>query len=196
METGQESGWGAKEWCLTKPSPLYVQVSPTGSKWYLQASSALPFFPQSLGVLREKKWSYKTLAHTSAPSSSTPVSITVTYLSSIWTRRTVLSMWDLVPGSLLQGTHRWITWPSMPSWGLQSFQLFLPAFNRIPSSGHCSSFLFDRLIPSRIWLGSTIYIANRYGSFPTHFPLDNEILYIPKNTSFMVLFVSQILHCL
>lgn len=45
-------------------------------------------------------------AHTSAPSSSTPVSITVTYLSSIWTRSTVLSMWDLVPGSLLQGTHR------------------------------------------------------------------------------------------
>lgn len=45
-------------------------------------------------------------AHTSAPSSRTPVSITVTYLSSIWTRSTVLSMWDLVLGSLLQGTHR------------------------------------------------------------------------------------------
>lgn len=152
----QESRWRAKERRLTKPA-LHPSLSHTGAKNTCRHLPRSPLFFQHLGMEREKKCSYKTLAHTSAPSSSTPVSMTVTYLSSIWTRSTVLSMWDLVPGSLLQGTHRWITWPSMPSWGLQSFQLFLPAFNRIPSSGHCSSFLFDRLIPSRIWLGSTIW---------------------------------------
>lgn len=47
---------------------------------------------RGLGIEREEKRRYKTLAHTSAPSSSTPVSTTVTYLSSIWTRSTVLSM--------------------------------------------------------------------------------------------------------
>lgn len=64
--------------------------------------------PYSLSkVGRQRKEHRCTMqAHTSAPSSSTPVSMTVTYLSSIWTRSTVLSMWDLVPGSLLQGTHR------------------------------------------------------------------------------------------
>lgn len=101
-----ESGWRAKERCLTKPtlnSSLSIQDQSCG---HLLLS---PLFSQCLGIEREKKWSYKTQAHTSAPSSSTPVSITVTYLSSIWTRSTVLSMWDLVPGSLLQGTQRWIT---------------------------------------------------------------------------------------
>lgn len=87
---------------------------------------------------------------------------------------------------------RELTWPSMPSWGLQSFQLFLPAFNRIPSSGHCSSFLFDRLIPSRIWLGSTIYIANKYGSFPVQFFLDDDKLYNLKQNFFHRLPVSPL----
>lgn len=74
------------------------------------------------------------------------------------------------------------TWPSMPSWGVQSFQLFLPAFNRIPSSGHCSSFLLDRLIPSRIWLGSTIYIVN-IDNFQLIFLLKMKNYIIPNKIS-------------
>lgn len=155
MET--VTGVRVKERRLINQAHSVFKSLPHGVKVIPVGVFRIFLFFQSLGIEGEMKCSCKTLAHTSAPSSNTPVSITVTYLSSIWTRSTALSMWDRVPGSLLQGTHRWITWPSMPSWGLQSFQLFLPALNRIPSSGHCSSFLFDKLIPSRIWLGSTIW---------------------------------------
>lgn len=71
----------------------------------VRGSSANLLSLQGLGSQRREP-RYAAHAHTSAPSSSTPVSIIVTYLSSIWTRSTVLSMWDLVLGSLLQGTHR------------------------------------------------------------------------------------------
>lgn len=47
---------------------------------------------------------------TSAPSSITPVSIMGTSLSSTWTSRMVLSMWDRLTGSRLQGTQRWTTY--------------------------------------------------------------------------------------
>lgn len=67
------------------------------------SSATLPSLP---GLRSQERSPDAAHAHTSAPSSRTPVSITVTYLSSIWTRSTVLSMWDLVLGSLLQGTHR------------------------------------------------------------------------------------------
>lgn len=49
-------------------------------------------------------------SHTSAPSSITPVSIMGTSLSSTWTSRMVLSMWDRLTGSRLQGTQRWTTY--------------------------------------------------------------------------------------
>lgn len=49
------------------------------------------------------------LSQTSAPNSMTPVSIMGTILSSTWTSRMVLSIWERLLRSRLQGTHRWIT---------------------------------------------------------------------------------------
>lgn len=49
------------------------------------------------------------LSQTSAPNSMTPVSIMGTSLSSTCTSRMVLSIWERLAGSRLQGTHRWIT---------------------------------------------------------------------------------------
>lgn len=46
------------------------------------------------------------LSQTSAPNSMTPVSIMGTILSSTCTSRMVLSIWERLPGSRLQGTHR------------------------------------------------------------------------------------------
>lgn len=92
-------GGGAEPHHYLPVSLIQDQSDPVGIFWELLS------FSKVLEV-RGKKFGYETSAHTSAPSSSTPVSITVTYLSSIWTRSTALSMWDLVPGSLLQGAHR------------------------------------------------------------------------------------------
>lgn len=50
------------------------------------------------------------LSQTSAPNSMTPVSIMGTSLSSTCTSRMVLSIWERLAGSRLQGTHRWITY--------------------------------------------------------------------------------------
>lgn len=105
----QESAWRTKARRRTKPA-LRPRLSPTGAEGYLQAPSTLSSLLPTAWNGEGKEPQSSDTGHTSAPSSSTPVSITVTYLSSIWTSSTVLSMWDLVPGSLLQGTHRWITY--------------------------------------------------------------------------------------
>lgn len=81
----------------------------TGPKFHvLGAASSGPFF-SLWNRWRRASFSLKEI-YTSAPSSRTPVSTTATYLSSIWTSRMVLSIWDRLLGSLLQGTQRWITW--------------------------------------------------------------------------------------
>lgn len=92
--------WGR---AFYKP-PVFRSCPITGLKFHALGASSPD--PSSLLNLWRRGSLIISVAHTSAPSSRTPVSTTATYLSSIWTSRMVLSMWDLLPGSLLQGTQR------------------------------------------------------------------------------------------
>lgn len=80
-----------------------------------------------------------TSRHTSTPRNVSPVSATGTYLSSICTRITVLSVCDRRLGSLWDGSHRWTTVPSSPTLGDQPFQPFAPPTVRHSSFGQITS---------------------------------------------------------